>query len=74
MKLQNKTMKHISKPSIFVHREKKNKILKQFHQNKFSTVLIKTIFYLKRGNTRREFIGINLESRQFDKHYITIYR
>ena len=49
MKRQSKTMKHKS--------EKKIKIFKQFHQNKFSTVLIKTIFYLRKGNTRHEFIG-----------------
>ena len=53
-------MKHKSKhsrESIFVHCKKKQKIFKQCHQNKLRTVLIKTIFYLRRGNTRREFIG-----------------
>ena len=42
---------------VFVHRKNKNKIFRQFHQNKFRTVLIKTIFYLRRGNTSREFKG-----------------
>ena len=50
MKRQNKTQ------SVGVHCKKKNKIFKQCHQNNISTVLIKTIFYLRRGNTRREFI------------------
>ena len=49
MKRQSKTMKHKS--------EKKIKIFKQFHQKKFSTVLIKTIFYLRRGNARREHVN-----------------
>ena len=44
--------------SIFVHCEKKKKIFKQCNQNKLSAVLIKTMFYLRRGNTRRKFIGI----------------
>ena len=51
-------MKHKSKHRVFLFIVKrKKKIFKQFHQNKFSTVLIKTIFYLRKGNTRHEFIG-----------------
>ena len=42
---------------VFVHCINKNKIFIQFHQNKFRTVLIKTIFYLRIGNANREFIG-----------------
>ena len=53
MKCENKTMKHKSKHRVFLFIVKrKNKIFKQFHQNKFSTVLIKTTFYLRRGKTR----------------------
>ena len=58
MKCQKTTLKHKSKHRVFLFIVKrKNKIFKQFHQNKFSTVLTKTTFYLRRGNTRREFIG-----------------
>ena len=53
MKCQNKTMKHKSKHRVFLFIVKrKNKIFKQFHQNQFSTVLIKTTFYLRIWNTR----------------------
>ena len=45
---ENKSENNVLKHKSNVHCEKKNK---------FSTVLIKTIFYLRRGNTRREFIG-----------------
>ena len=47
-----KTKLHEVNIEYFVHCEKKKKIFKQCHQNKLSTVLIKTIFYLRRGNTR----------------------
>ena len=46
-------MKHKSKHRVFLFIKIK---IKNFIKT-FSTVLIKTIFYLRKGNTRREFIG-----------------
>ena len=55
MKRQNKTSKY--RVFLFIVKRKKE-IFKPFHQNKFSTELIKTVSYLKRRNiSRREFIG-----------------
>ena len=51
MKRQNKTS---STEYFSVHCKKKNEIFKPFHQNKFSTELIKTISYLKRRNILNE--------------------
>ena len=56
MKRQNKSMKHKSKHRVFLFIKIKIKYLNNFIKT-FSTVLIKTIFYLRKGNTRREFIG-----------------
>ena len=47
-------MKQKSKHRVFLFMEKKKKIFKQFQQNKFSTVLIKTIYNIRRGSTRRD--------------------
>ena len=61
MKRQNKSMKHKSKHRVFLFIKIKysNNFIKTF-----STVLIKTIFYLRKGNTRREFIGTCKYSKQ----------
>ena len=53
MKRQNKSMKHKSKHRVFLFIKIK---IKNFIKT-FSTVLIKIIFYLRKGNSRREFIG-----------------
>ena len=57
---ENETSKQTSKFRVFLFiiLKRKKKIFKHFHQNKFSTELIKTVSYLKRRNiSRREFIG-----------------
>ena len=56
MKRQNKSMKHKNKHRVFLFIKIKIKYLNNFIKT-FSTVLIKTIFYLRKGNTRGEFIG-----------------
>ena len=45
---------------FFVHCKKKNEIFKPFHQNKFSTELIKTISYLRRRNILDENLYRNM--------------
>ena len=57
MKRQNKTMKHKSKHGVFLFIVKRKIKYQTISLKKISTVLIKTIIYSRRGNTRREFIG-----------------
>ena len=56
MKRQNKSMQHKSKHRVFLFIKIKIKYLNNFIKT-FGTVLIKTIFNIRKGNTRREFIG-----------------
>ena len=56
MKRQNKSMKHKSKHRVFLFIKIKIKYLNNFIKT-FGTVLIKTIFNIRKGNTSREFIG-----------------